>query len=464
MTYPGNAFTVTNYTPPNANGTYFPGTGKITFGPINHYDDGQISYRFSLEVTSGSLYGKDIHMSGDVTHDVVVPWRDVAFDAGEGRITGVWDSLRVIATHPLGALPDAARTGYTLTQWADEDGKAVTEGAIITTDTSIHAVWEANTYTMFYDLNGGGAVSPGSFIVTYDKAIGPLSVPERTGYTFAGWKKRPDGGPEVTESAIWQTPGDGTLYASWTANRYIVYLDAAGGTPGFTHKLVTYDDIYGAFIEPSYEGRVFLGWYTEPDGLGQCIEPTQDVDVARDQRFYAHYTEEADRTVVGPVGVNEWTAFEGHTYRFDKQGTVLTGLRKVGNNYHYFDSEGKLLVRGTVRLAGYTLKADANGRITNMPSPNRTTVTYAKATKKKSKKVKVKWKKLIGVSGYEVQYALDKAFKKEVGIKDAKDSGKKQYTISRLAARRYYVRVRGYFVIDGLKVPGKYSKAIRSRL
>jgi uncharacterized repeat protein (TIGR02543 family) len=264
----------------------------------------------------------------------------------------------------------------------------------------------------------------------------------------------------VTKGAVWQSVTDRAIHASWFANRYTILLNPQGGSlvPESGNKIVVYDDIYGELPTPSYEGKVFEGWYTDPYG-GWRVDPADDVKTASDQTLYAHYAE-VDRSSLHPVGVNEWVWFDGHSYRFDREGAMLTGLRKVGNEYYYFDSTGRLLTDGNVRLSGYTLQADSGGRITNMPSPNRTTV---RNVSKKWKKIIVKWKKLIGVSGYHVQYALDRDFTKEIGVRTVPGGGTLKKTVNRLArGKRYYVRVRGYFIIDGLTVPGKYSRAVRS--
>jgi uncharacterized repeat protein (TIGR02543 family) len=456
----GAPFRVPDLKPPNANGTYFPSSGLITYGPIKTTDDMTVSYEFSLTENTSSGAGREVYLGGKITHAVFVPWCAAAFDAGAGALTGDRDRLAVIEGYPLGWLPGAVRTGYTLTGWEDEGGGTVTESAIITTDTSIRAVWTANEYTLSLDLNGGDEVSPSAITVTYDREVGPLPLPQRKGYTFTGWRQRPDGGPAVTEGAVWQSVTDRTVHASWSANIYTVFFDPQGGSlvPGPGYKIVIYDDIYGELPTPAYKGKVFEGWYTSPYG-GLRIDAADDVKTDCDQTLYARYAE-VDRASLRPVGVNEWVRFDEHRYRFDKNGVMLTGLRKVGKHYYYFDSAGRLLTNGKVRLSGYTLKADKNGKITNMPRPNRTTVTNVS---KKGKRISVKWKKLIGVSGYHVQYALDRDFTKEIGVRTVKGGKTLEKTVKRLArGKRYYVRVRGYFIIDGLKVPGKYSRAVRS--
>ena len=65
-------------------------------------------------------------------------------------------------------------------------------------------------------------------------------------------------------------------------------------------------------------------------------------------------------------------------------------------------------------------------------------IKSAKATKKKS--AKVTWKKVSGVKQYQVQYSLNKKFKKS----KIKKTGKLTIVLSKLAGgKKYFVRVRG---------------------
>ena len=85
-------------------------------------------------------------------------------------------------------------------------------------------------------------------------------------------------------------------------------------------------------------------------------------------------------------------------------------------------------------------------------------VTISKVSNTSSKKLKVVWKKVKSVSGYQVQIATNKKF----------TSGKKTYTIKKAATtsktitglkkkKTYYVRVRAYNTSGSKKVYGKYS-------
>ena len=69
-------------------------------------------------------------------------------------------------------------------------------------------------------------------------------------------------------------------------------------------------------------------------------------------------------------------------------------------------------------------------------------------------KVKATWKKLTNISGYQIQYAPNKKFKK-AKRKTVKSTS---VTIKKLKKKKtYFVRVRAYKLVDGKKVYGKWS-------
>lgn len=77
----------------------------------------------------------------------------------------------------------------------------------------------------------------------------------------------------------------------------------------------------------------------------------------------------------------------------------------------------------------------------------------------KEKAVVVTWKKVKNVSGYEVQLATDKKFKKNKKKINIKKQNASKKTVKKLKKnKKYYVRVRSYKIVNGKKVYGKWSK------
>ncbi len=86
------------------------------------------------------------------------------------------------------------------------------------------------------------------------------------------------------------------------------------------------------------------------------------------------------------------------------------------------------------------------------------TASKIKNIKKAKKSLKITWKKVKKVSGYQIQYSTSSKFKKakNIIIKKAKTTTK---TIKKLKAKqKYYVRIRTYITVNGKKYYSKWSK------
>lgn len=81
-------------------------------------------------------------------------------------------------------------------------------------------------------------------------------------------------------------------------------------------------------------------------------------------------------------------------------------------------------------------------------------VKFSKLKVSGKRKVKATWEKLTNVSGYQIQYAPNKKFKKA----KSKTVKSTSVTIKKLKKKKtYFVRVRAYKLVDGKKVYGKWS-------
>ena len=80
----------------------------------------------------------------------------------------------------------------------------------------------------------------------------------------------------------------------------------------------------------------------------------------------------------------------------------------------------------------------------------------------KKKRVSLKWRKVIKAKGYQIQYALDRKFKKS---RKTKNTSKTSYTIKKLKKKKtYYIRVRAYVINNGKKVYGSWSKTKKIKI
>lgn len=164
---------------------------------------------------------------------------------------------------------------------------------------------------------------------------------------------------------------------------------------------------------------------------------------------------DANKQLVVTVNVpdNGRTLINNVDYKYtavtDATGKITITITGIGNN-----------CQGTIVK---TIEAVDNP---NRPVPTTTTapkkvnvkkVTIKKAVNKKGKKVKLSWKKVSGVTGYNVRYALTKKKLKKAKIKKIKKN-KASYIIKKLKLKKYYIQVRAYKIVGKKTYYGAWSK------
>ena len=132
----------------------------------------------------------------------------------------------------------------------------------------LYAKWAPITYTVTFDSNGGSAV-PAATDVEYSQRVVKPEDPTYDGHKFMGWTL--DGRPFNFESGITQ---DITLVAQWmSVDVYPVIYDLNGGTgTGPKDNAKYYGDAGVVVLSPGADvtgpdGKVFLGWLADSDGL-----------------------------------------------------------------------------------------------------------------------------------------------------------------------------------------------------
>ncbi len=82
-----------------------------------------------------------------------------------------------------------------------------------TSDTTLYAGWQPNTYTITYNLDGGTAGSSAPTSGTYGSTV-TVSNPTRSGYTFTGWTVSGTGA-SMSGTSLTIGAGNVTLTANW---------------------------------------------------------------------------------------------------------------------------------------------------------------------------------------------------------------------------------------------------------
>ena len=142
---------------------------------------------------------------------------------------GVWDgnsSQRTFSQAPTTtkSISDPERTGYDFSGWVLSGGGSFS-GAIYTFGTAngtLAASWEAKTYSVTYNANGGdGAPEPQTKTYGATLVLSDI-IPTRVGFQFLGWSAD-SGASTATYQAGWNYTANETvvLYAIWQAISFV---------------------------------------------------------------------------------------------------------------------------------------------------------------------------------------------------------------------------------------------------
>lgn len=236
-----------------------------------------------------------------------------------------------------------SKPGYTLKGWTATDLTKTDDKYLMPalgvngTEITLTPVFEAVTYTVKFDHNGGtGATTETS--IKYDAELTlPTLTPAnegKTGYSFAGWSKNSaatvaDAGYEadkttVANANLTKTNDDTvTLYAVWTANEYFIHFKSESTD---TTDFATIQKNFGESVTeelakvsaPEKTGYTFLGWSETAGSATADYETAADINLTT-----MPYN---GKTYFAVWKINTWTV----TYMVD--GNVHEEVKNVAYN------------------------------------------------------------------------------------------------------------------------------------
>jgi uncharacterized repeat protein (TIGR02543 family) len=211
---------------------------------------------------------------------------------GSYFLSGVPDGAWRIAFVP----PGAANATYLQQFYPEKDALAQATSLTFTngtvrTDINARLKFAGATWTVTFNANGGTAVA--SRLIGRGLPYGPLPVPTRTGYAFAGWYTAPSGGAKIGPNE--EPTTNITLYAHWTVTgggsfgpqdiNYKVTFNTNGGTAIPAHTVKDKATV-GKLPTPTRKNYTFLGWYTTKTGGSKVSASTT---VTKNITYYAHW-------------------------------------------------------------------------------------------------------------------------------------------------------------------------------
>ena len=275
------------------------------------------------------------------------------------------------------ALPtadDITYTGHTFKGWYDNEGltgdPVTAIGGTETGNKEYWAKWEANTYPVILNTNGGTINSGKVTSYTYGTGAALPTADDMTytGYTFKGWYDN-EGltGDPVTAIGDTET-GDKEYWAKWTINQYTITVKPENGEVD-----ITITQNYGTPITAptlTRDGYQFNGW----DKAFPTTMPAEDLTITAQWRDIAVPTGEIK------IAENDWKSFF-NTITFDlffkeTQTVTITAADNSGEavTIEYLLSDKELT---QAELAGMTFTAYSAPFNIN---PDNEYVVYAKLT------------------------------------------------------------------------------------
>ena len=381
---------------------------------------------------------------------------------GNGATSGTMaDETHIIEANPVPfylTINVYAREGYHFTGWntaADGSGTNYKDRAAVSaplTDVdqatvTLYAMWEEDAkepentvYNITYVLNGGTNNTANPDTYTSETATITLKDPTKEGYTFLGWYLDEDYTKKTTEIPTGNT-GNVTLYAKWEQKEQ--------------EDVCEHEWIDGDVLTPATCRKT--GTKTRTCSI--CSK-TEVVTIPKDSTNHVNtvirYKKAATTTSTGYTG----DTYCKDCYKTIKKGSVIpklsssnssTGTTQKPNNKPNNQAAGTN--KNTTTKANNQQTSTSNVTAATAPS----VVRGVKVVNKKSKTIKISWKKQSNVGGYEIQYALNRKFKKSLKKLKATSSASSK-TVKKLKKKKtYYVRVRAYTVVGSKKVYSGWS-------
>ncbi len=149
--------------------------------------------------------------------------------------------------------------------------------------------WQANTYTVTYDANGGSG-APSAQTKTYGTDLTLSSTtPTKAGYTFQGWGTTSNATTVVYKpGAKYTSNASITLYAIWKTNTYTITYNANGGSGAPSAQTKTYGtDLILSSTKPTRTDYTFQGWATSSSATSATYQPGSTYTTNANLTLYA---------------------------------------------------------------------------------------------------------------------------------------------------------------------------------
>jgi uncharacterized repeat protein (TIGR02543 family) len=231
----------------------------------------------------------------------------ISFESNGGSAV---DSITVMDGQLLSAPTNPEKTGYYFNGWFTDTElqNPFNFTKAVTADATLYAAWEAKTYTITFNSNGGSTID--SVKAAYGTAASKPADPTYDGHVFKGWFTD----TVLTSAYDFSTlvTGDKTLYAKWVNSSYTVSFQSNGGS-SVADETVALDALVTAPADPTKDNYNFVGWYKD--------------STLNTPWNFASDTIDADVTLYA-----KWTAVPTVSVTFNSNGGSAVDIQTVPQN------------------------------------------------------------------------------------------------------------------------------------
>ncbi|UXJ69128.1 InlB B-repeat-containing protein [Lysinibacillus fusiformis] len=236
--------------------------GKATMPQVEPTKAGYTFEGWYTDVTHTDIYDFNKEITANTT--IYAKWEPLKYTVSFEMDGGSTVSNQSVAHGEKASEPTPVPTkaGYTFGGWYTDAGRtqAYDFNSVITKATTIYAKWNAQMYTVSFEVDGGSTVSNQS-VAHGEKASEPTPVPTKAGYTFEGWYK--DAGRTQAYDFTSVITEATTIYAKWNAQTYTVSFNTDGGSAVSDQSVAYGGKASAPTPAPTKAGYTFEGWYTD---------------------------------------------------------------------------------------------------------------------------------------------------------------------------------------------------------
>ena len=184
-----------------------------------------------------------------------------------GASTPGAESVNAYYLHRIYDLPTPQKTNYVFVGWFTAAGEQYKNGDMFMGRENVSLTAKFSTL-LTLDCENGSKVDVEE--VEFNKPLPELITPEKTGWQFEGWFTQRGGAGKEYKFGDVYNENDVTLYAKWV--REVGLVSPFDGGSG--NVKVVYAAPVPEIEAPDYsqyEGALFGGWFTQPNGAGSAL-------------------------------------------------------------------------------------------------------------------------------------------------------------------------------------------------